>query len=73
MTATPPAGTTALDPGNDSATDQDPIEPVGILADGFESPAVPPTVPGAAQSLRRGGNETEVRNFVPRIPVALLR
>ncbi len=35
-TVSPPVGVTALDISNDSATDQDPIVPIGILLDGFE-------------------------------------
>lgn len=48
----PPVGTTALDTSNDSATDQDPIVPIGILTDGFESAGQGFTVNGASEALR---------------------
>lgn len=47
-----PAGTTALDTANDSATDSDPIVPLGLFADGFEGEAAASlSVPGAAAAL----------------------
>lgn len=48
----PPANITALDTGNDSATDQDPIVPIGIMTDGFESSEPGITVIGAKAALR---------------------
>jgi uncharacterized repeat protein (TIGR01451 family) len=48
-----PGGVTALNTGNDSATDQDPIVPVGLFADGFETSSTPLLgVPGAAEALQ---------------------
>jgi uncharacterized delta-60 repeat protein/uncharacterized repeat protein (TIGR01451 family) len=50
--ATPPAGVTAIDTSNDSATDQDLAVPDGVLADGFESATAGLSVSGAAEALR---------------------
>jgi hypothetical protein len=47
-----PIGISALDTANDTATDQDPIVPIGLFLDGFETATPPPTVPGAVQALR---------------------
>lgn len=48
-----PAGTTALNTGNDTATDEDPIVPVGVFRDGFEAGSGSGvTVPGADKALR---------------------
>ena len=47
-----PSGITALDTANDTATDQDPIVPIGLFLDGFETSAPPPTVPGAVAAMR---------------------
>jgi uncharacterized repeat protein (TIGR01451 family) len=46
-----PAGTTALDPADDSATDTDAIVPSGMFGDGFESTTLL-SVPGAERALR---------------------
>ncbi|MBK8285973.1 MAG: DUF11 domain-containing protein [Ahniella sp.] len=50
-TVSTPAGTTALNPGNDSGTDQDAIVPEGIFANGFENSATVLTVPKAKEAL----------------------
>ena len=56
VSTAPPSGTTALDTSNDSATDQDPIVPVGIFLDGFEDLQPPTlTVPGAKAALQQDG------------------
>jgi len=47
-----PSGITTLDTANDTATDQDPIVPIGLFLDGFETSAPPPTVPGAVEAMR---------------------
>lgn len=52
-TITPPAGTTALNPANDSATDQDPIVPDGLFADSFEGATTSLTVPMADEVLHK--------------------
>lgn len=47
-----PNGTTAINTSNDSATDQDPLVPIGVFSDGFETaPAQVLTVPGAEQAM----------------------
>lgn len=51
-TISPPAGTTALATGNDTATDQDVIVPVGVFADGFENAGSGLTAPEARAVLR---------------------
>jgi uncharacterized repeat protein (TIGR01451 family) len=53
-TVTAPNGITALNTGNDSSTDADPVVPENIHRDGFEpDPGNNLTVPGAAEALRR--------------------
>lgn len=49
-----PAGTTELDNASNSAVDSDPIVPVGVFSDGFETtpPPAPLSVPGAAQAMQ---------------------
>lgn len=39
-----PAGLVTINPGNDTATDQDPILPFGIFGSGFEGMSTPPLV-----------------------------
>ena len=51
VSTAPPPGTSALSPGNDSTTDQDPIVPDGLFANGFENAPALLTVPGAAKAL----------------------
>ena len=51
VSTAPPPGTSALSPGNDSTTDQDPIVPDGLFANGFENAPTFLTVPGAAKAL----------------------
>ncbi len=52
-TVSTPAGTTALNTGNDSATDQDPIVPEGMFANGFENSSTALTVPMAREALEK--------------------
>lgn len=53
VTVIPPPGTNVLNPGDDSATDQDPIAPEGVYADGFESTSTLLTMPAAKEALDR--------------------
>jgi hypothetical protein len=46
-----PAATTGLNPANDSATDQDPIVPNGLFANGFEGVPGALTAPDAKAAL----------------------
>jgi uncharacterized repeat protein (TIGR01451 family) len=48
---TVPEGITVLNTNDDSATDQDPILPIGVFANGFETTQATFTVPGAKSAL----------------------
>lgn len=50
-TVSTPVGTTALNPSNDSGTDQDPIVLEGIFGNGFENSTTVLTVPMAKEAL----------------------
>ncbi len=47
-----PSGLVTINPGNDTATDQDPILPFGLFASGFEGTSAPPLVKRSAVKAR---------------------